>query len=112
VLNGYAQATRPLSCGALVGAGEHADEQGGDHRGRAGRGAAVPGERFLIVGGQCAAKRSNMVGVPFFLVRASGEEFKSSVPAAGVREPAWIPLRWRAVRRWGGGLVRLEPNPG
>src|SRR4029077_9120510 len=40
--------------------------------------AAVPmvkrrlrGERFLIVGGRRVARRSNMVGVPFLLVRAS-----------------------------------------
>ena len=57
---------------AVAGTAEHADEQGGIT-------AAVPiverrvrGERFLIVGGRCAAKRSNMAGLPFFLVRGSG----------------------------------------
>src|SRR5215471_9461067 len=44
---------------------------------RAGITAAAPtarrrlrAARFLIVGGRCAAKRSNMAGLPFFLVRA------------------------------------------
>ena len=44
-------------------------------------------ERFLIVGGRCAAKRSNIVEVPFFfLVRASARMM--DLPAAG-RMAGW-----------------------
>ena len=31
----------------------------------------LPAARFLIVGGRCVARRLNIAGVPFFLVRAS-----------------------------------------
>ena len=70
--SGYAQATTTLSRGAAEPVLASAPMS------TAGITAAAPiaarrvrVERFLIVGGRCAARRSGMAGVPFFLVRAS-----------------------------------------
>jgi hypothetical protein len=101
---------------AGVGAAEHADEQGGDHCGRADREAARAGERFLMVGGRWAAKRSNMARVPFFLVRARARMTDlSAAGAAGDREVlaagGRLPGRdrpWPLVRAHG----RLMSRPG
>jgi hypothetical protein len=89
VFSGYVHATRPLSAGAAECVLPSTPMS------RAGVTAAAPivkrrvrVERFLIVGRRYAAKRSNMVRLPFFLAGASARITDRS--AAGEQRPAWL----------------------